>query len=42
MSTHNIYFCREIRKILFGCPLLSVAMILMLISSLQMDVGKSV
>ena len=26
MSTHNICFCREIRKILCGCPLLSVAM----------------
>ena len=25
MSTHNISFCREIRKILYGCPLLSVA-----------------
>ena len=27
MSTHNICFCREIRKILCGYPLLSVAMI---------------
>ena len=26
MSTHNISFCREIKKILYGCPLLSVAM----------------
>ena len=26
MSTHNICFCREIRKILCGYPLLSVAM----------------
>ena len=26
MSTHNIRFCREIRKILCGYPLLSVAM----------------
>ena len=26
MSTHNIYFCWEIRKILCGYPLLSVAM----------------
>ena len=26
MSTYNICFCREIRKILFGYPLLSVAM----------------
>ena len=26
MSTHNIYFCGEIRKILCGYPLLSVAM----------------
>ena len=25
MSTHNICFCREIRKILCGYPLLSVA-----------------
>ena len=28
MSTHNICFCGEIRKILCGYPLLSVAMIL--------------
>ena len=28
MSTHNICFCREIRKILCGYPLLSVATIL--------------
>ena len=28
MSTHNICFRREIRKILCGYPLLSVAMIL--------------
>ena len=28
MSTHNICFCREIRKILCGYPLLSVAMVL--------------
>ena len=27
MSTHNICFCQEIRKILCGYPLLSVAMI---------------
>ena len=27
MSTHNICFCRERRKILCGYPLLSVAMI---------------
>ena len=27
MSTHNICFCREIRKILCGYSLLSVAMI---------------
>ena len=27
MSTHNICFCREIRKILCGYPLLSVAMV---------------
>ena len=27
MSTHNIGFCGEIRKILCGYPLLSVAMI---------------
>ena len=27
MSTHNICFCREIRKIICGYPLLSVAMI---------------
>ena len=26
MSTHNICFRREIRKILYGYPLLSVAM----------------
>ena len=26
MSTHNICFCGEIRKILCGYPLLSVAM----------------
>ena len=26
MSTHNICFCREIRKIICGYPLLSVAM----------------
>ena len=26
MSTHNICFCREIRKTLCGYPLLSVAM----------------
>ena len=26
MSTHNICFCREIRKLLCGYPLLSVAM----------------
>ena len=26
MSTHNICFRSEIRKISFGCPLLSVAM----------------
>ena len=26
MSTNNIYFCGEIRKILCGYPLLSVAM----------------
>ena len=26
MSTHNICFCREIRKILCGYPLISVAM----------------
>ena len=26
MSTHNIYFRREVRKILCGYPLLSVAM----------------
>ena len=26
MSTHNICFCREIRKILWGYPLLSVTM----------------
>ena len=26
MSTHNICFCQEIRKILCGYPLLSVAM----------------
>ena len=30
MSTHNICFCREIRKILCGYPLLSVAMLLYL------------
>ena len=28
MSTHNIYFYREIRKILCGYPLLSVAMVI--------------
>ena len=28
MSTHNICFCREISKILYGYPLLSVAMVL--------------
>ena len=28
MSTHNIRFCGEIRKILCGYPLLSVAMML--------------
>ena len=28
MSTHNICFCREIRKILCGYPLLFVAMTL--------------
>ena len=27
MSTHNICFCREIRKILCGYPLLSVALV---------------
>ena len=27
MGTHNICFCREIRKILCGYPLLSVAMV---------------
>ena len=27
MSTHKVCFCREIRKILCGYPLLSVAMI---------------
>ena len=27
MSTHNICFCREIRKIICGYPLLSVAML---------------
>ena len=27
MNTHNICFCREIRKILCGYPLLYVAMI---------------
>ena len=26
MNTHNIYFCREIRKILCGYPVVSVAM----------------
>ena len=31
MSTHNIYFCGEIRKILCGYPLLSVAMLLLII-----------
>ena len=30
MSAHNICFCREIRKILCGYPLLSVAMLLYL------------
>ena len=29
MSTHNICFCQEIRKILCGYPLLSVAMTLL-------------
>ena len=29
MSTHNICFCREIRKILCGYPLLSVAMLVL-------------
>ena len=29
MSTHNICFCGEIRKIICGCPLLSVAMSLL-------------
>ena len=33
MSTHNICFCGEIRKILFGYPLLSVAMHFMSIVS---------
>ena len=28
MSTHNICFCREVRKILYGYPLLSVAMVM--------------
>ena len=27
MSTHNTCFCGEIRKILYGYPLLSVAMV---------------
>ena len=29
MSTHNICFCGEIRKILCGYPLLSVAMLVL-------------
>ena len=28
MSTHNIYFCQEIRKIICAYPLLSVAMLM--------------
>ena len=41
MSTHNICFCREIRKILCGYPLLSVAMLLveLLSSKLMSRVG---
>ena len=32
MSTHDIYFRREIRKILCGYPLLSAAMLINLLS----------
>ena len=41
MSTYNICFCREIRKILCGYPLLSVAMLLveLLSSKLMSRVG---
>ena len=35
MSTHNICFCGEIRKILCGYPLLSVAMNLTIIHGIQ-------
>ena len=36
MSTHNICFCGEIRKILCGYPLLSVAMVPLLIKRLHL------
>ena len=36
MSTHNICFCREIRKILCGYPLLSVAMTYLIVLSLSL------
>ena len=37
MSTHNICFCGEIRKILCGYPLLSVAMCHKIILYYSMD-----
>ena len=44
MSTHNICFCREIRIILCGYPLLSVAMLLSAsgLDSLGVSLGISI
>ena len=41
MSTHNICFCREIRKILCGYPLLSVAMTQVNIEKFQCPVIRN-